>query len=171
MMRGSWPMPSLSFWPSARLGARKKPANWPPPFFHFRGLEYRDLADFYLPVAGRNLEKAYESAVVDYPDEPLYRLAFFKYRLDPFSFVLLEESGQREVNSSICEKDWATSFRYQSSYALDTDSLPTKNIVSFLAFIGGRLDAFVRNSSIFKGNSYLFDRLQTFAHELEKRNN
>lgn len=118
------------------------------PFFHLRGLEYRDLADFYLPVAGGNLEKAYECAVVDYPDEPSYRLAFFKCRLDPFSFVLLEESDQREVNSSICEKDWATAFRYQSSYVLDIDSLPTKSIVSFSAFIGGRLDAFVREEGV-----------------------
>ena len=86
--------------------------------------------------------------------------------------VNIEESGQREVNSSICEKDWETSFRYQSSYILDIDSLPTKSIVSFSAFIGGRLDAFVREEGVIASPAWprmLNRSYQRFAFTKEDR--
>ena len=51
-------------------------------------------------------------------------------------------------------KDWATPFRYQHSYVLDLDCLPTRNIVSFSSFLGGHLEEFINEQDVIDSPSW-----------------
>ena len=125
------------------------------PYFCQHGIDFRDLADFYLDTKNADLGKAYECAVVSYPEIQSYRLAFFKCRRDSFAFLLLEKDDQEKADCLIAMKDWATIFRYQKSYVLDLDCLPTRSIVSFSSFLGGHLEEFIYEQDVIDSPSWL----------------
>lgn len=84
-----------------------------------------------------------------------YRLAFFNSRPDSFAFLLLEKDDQKKADCLIAMKGWSTAFRYQHSYVLDLDCLPTRNIVSFSNFLGGHLEEFIKEHGVADSPSWL----------------
>lgn len=62
------------------------------PYFYQHGIDFRNLADFYLDTENADLGKTYECGEAAYPKNWSYRMAFLKFQRNSFAFLLLDSS-------------------------------------------------------------------------------